>query len=72
MKIKAEKKNFFTEPCKSSTLHDEGKAPFIACIACNRTDTLYHHNNNNICQASTLSSEEITKIKQVFLFYSKT
>ncbi len=31
--------------------------------------------NNNVCQASTLSSEEFTKIKQVFfvcVFLSKT
>ncbi len=34
---------------------------------------VYDHNNkNNVCQASTLSSEEITKTKRVFVLNSKT
>ncbi len=28
---------------------------------------IYDHNNNNVCQVSTSSSEEITKIKPVFV-----
>ncbi len=40
------------------------------CIVCNHIHTVYDHNNNNLCQAST--SEEITNIKQVFFFYSKS
>ncbi len=47
----------------------EGKAP---CIVCNHIHTVYDQNNNSVCQASTCSSEEITKIKRVFCFYSKT
>ncbi len=35
-------------------------------VLCVITSIIYDHNNNNVCQASTLSSEEITKIKQVF------
>ncbi len=50
---------FFTEPARYS---DEVKAaPYIDC-----------NHNNDVCQASTLSAEEITKIKQLFLFNSKT
>ncbi len=41
------------------------------CIVCNHIHTVYDHNNNNVCQASTLSSEEITKIKQVFFLTLK-
>ncbi len=35
-------------------------------VLCVITSIIYDHNNNNVCQASTLSSEEITKIKPVF------
>ncbi len=50
---------FFTEPARYSG--EVKAAPYIDC-----------NHNNDVCQASTLSAEEITKIKQVFLFNSKT
>ncbi len=66
-KIKAEK--FSWNLAKAVRYNGEGKA---RCIACNHIHTVYDHNNNNVCQASTLSSEEIAKIKQVFFLNSKT
>ncbi len=68
-KIKAE--TFSQSLAKAACFNGEGKA---LCIACNHIHTVYdHNNNNNVCQASTLSSEEITKIKRVFVFLnSKT
>ncbi len=64
-KIKAEM--FSRSLAKAERYNGEGKAPGIAC---NHNHTVYDHNHNNICQASTLSSEEITKmIKQVFFFF---
>ncbi len=53
-KIKAEtfSRNLANTECYSS----EGNTQ---CIMCNRIHTVYDHNNNNVCQASTLSSEEI-------------
>ncbi len=60
-KIKAE--TFSRNPAKAACYNGKGKA---LCIACNHIHTVYDHNNNNICQAFTLSSEEIIKIKQVF------
>ncbi len=65
-KIKAE--TFSWNLAKAAHYNGEGKA---LCIACNHIHTVYDHNNNNVCQASTLSSEEITKIKQVFFLNSK-
>ncbi len=35
------------------------------------TSIQFYDHNNNICQASTLSSVEITKIKQVFFLTLK-
>ncbi len=60
-KIKAE--TFSQSLAKAVRYNGEGKA---LCIACNHIHTVYDHNNNNVFQASTLSSEEITKIKRVF------
>ncbi len=37
-------------------------------VLCVITSIIYDHNYNNVCQASTLSSEEITKIKWVGFF----
>ncbi len=37
------------------------------CVLRVITSKIYDHNNNNVCQASTLSSEEITQIKPVLL-----
>ncbi len=54
-KIKAEM--FSRSLAKEACYNGEGKA---LCIACNHIHTVYNH--NNVCQASTLSSEEITKI----------
>ncbi len=43
------------------------------CVLCvNHIHTVYDHNNNNLCQASTFSSTYITKIKLVVFFNSKT
>ncbi len=65
-KIKAETFSWNLE--KAARYNGEEKA---WCIACNHIHTVYDH-NNNVCQASTLSSEEITKIKRVFFLNSKT
>ncbi len=62
-KIKAE--TFSQKFAKAARYNGEGKA---LCIACNHIHTVYDH-NSNICQASTLSSEEITKIKRVVFFF---
>ncbi len=53
-KIKAE--TFSRSLAKAVRYNGEGKA---LCIACNHIHTVYDHNNSNLCQASTLSSEEI-------------
>ncbi len=63
-KIKAE--TFSRSLAKAARYNGEGKA---LCIVRNHIHTVYDHNNNNVCQASTLSSKEITKIKQVFFFF---
>ncbi len=55
-KIKAD---IFSWNLEKAVRYNEGKAP---CLI----HTVYDYNNNNVCQASILSSEEITKIKQVF------
>ncbi len=52
------------ETWKPARYNGEGKAP---CMACNHI----HDHNNNVCQASTLSSEEITKIKLVLFLTVK-
>ncbi len=65
-KIKAE--TVLLNLAKAARNNGEGKA---LCIACNHNHTVYDHNNNNVCQASTLSSEDITKIKPVFSFTLK-
>ncbi len=57
------KRKIKSETFSWSLANGEGKAP---CFACNHIPTVYDHNKNNVCQASTLSFEEITKIKQVF------
>ncbi len=62
--IKAEA--FSRSLAKAARYSGEGKD---LCIACNHVHTVYDHNNNNVYQASTLSSEEITKIKQVFFLF---
>ncbi len=56
-KIKAE--TFLQNLAKAARFNGEGKA---LCIVCNHIHIVYDH-NNNVCQASTLLSEEITKIK---------
>ncbi len=56
--IKAE--TFLQNLAKAESFNGEGKA---LCIVYNHIHTVYDHNNNNVCQASTLSSEEITRIK---------
>ncbi len=66
-KIKAE--TFLQNLVKAARFNGEGKA---LCTVCNHIHTVYDHNNNNVCQASTLAFEEITKIKCVFVFYSKS
>ncbi len=68
-KIKIKAETFSRNLAKVARYNGEGKAP---CSACNHNHTVYDHNNNNVCQASTLSSEENTKIKQVFFLNSKT
>ncbi len=60
-KLKAE--TFSRNLEKAAHYNGEGKA--APCIACNHNHTVY---DNNVCQASTFSAEEITKIKRVFLF----
>ncbi len=61
VKGKQKLKLFSWKLAKAVRYNGEGKAP---CIECN------HY--NKVCQASTLSAEEITKIKQVFLLSSET
>ncbi len=61
-KIKIKAETFSRSLAKAARYNGEGKA---LCIVCNHIHTVYDHNNNNFCQASTLSSEEITKIKRV-------
>ncbi len=63
-KIKVE--TFSQSLAKAAPYNGEGKAP---CISCNHIHADCGHNyNNKVCQAYTLSSEEIANIIQVFIF----
>ncbi len=58
-KRKIKDETFSCNLAKAARYNVEGKA---LCIGCNRIHTVYDH-NNNVCHASILSSEEITKSK---------